>query len=69
MTAPESPDRPPQRWWHSVKAVGWALLGVRKRSGYERDFAQLRPLPVIAVGLVAAFVLVLGLMALVKWVS
>lgn len=56
------------RWWRSVKAVAWALLGVRKGSEYERDFARIQPLQVIAVGLVAVFVLVLGLIALVQWV-
>lgn len=67
MTVP--PPAEQHRLWHSIKAVAWALLGVRKGSEYERDFAQLQPLQVIAVGLVAVFVLVLGLIALVKWVS
>ena len=56
-------------FWRSIVAVAWAMLGVRKGSEYERDFAQLQPLQVIAVGLVAVFVLVLGLIALVRWVS
>ena len=68
MTVP-SPVEHEHRLWHSIKAVAWALLGVRKGSEYERDFSRLQPLQVIAVGLVAVFVLVLGLIALVKWVS
>ena len=68
MTVPP-PVEYEHRLWHSIKAVAWALLGVRKGSEYERDFARLQPLQVIAVGLVAVFVLVLGLIALVKWVS
>ena len=68
MTVPP-PAGQQHRLWHSIKAVAWALLGVRKGSEYERDFAQLQPLQVIAVGLVAVFLLVLGLIALVRWVS
>ena len=68
MSAPP-PDSPPSRWWHPLRAVAWALLGVRKGSEYESDFARLQPLQVMAVGLVAVFVLVLGLIALVSWVT
>ena len=57
------------RWWHSVRAVAWALLGVRKGSEYERDFARLSPLHVVVVGLVAIFALVVGLIVLVNWVT
>lgn len=63
--------RPPKeaRLWHSIKAVAWAFLGVRKGSEYQRDFARLNPLVVIGVGLVGIFALVLGLIAVVKWVT
>ncbi|WP_370681417.1 DUF2970 domain-containing protein [Comamonas sp. GB3 AK4-5] len=54
-------------WWRSIKAVAWAMLGVRDGGEYQRDFAQLHPLQVIAIGLVAIFALVLGLIALVHW--
>jgi hypothetical protein len=67
MTVPP-PAGQQHRLWHSIKAVAWALLGVRKGSEYERDLPA-QPLQVIAVGLVAVFVLVLGLIALVRWVS
>ena len=56
------------RWWHSVKAVAWAILGVRKGSGFEEDFARLTPLHVVAVGLVAIFAMVLGLIVVVNWI-
>lgn len=55
-------------WWRSIKAVAWAMLGVRDGGEYQRDFAQLHPLQVVAIGLVAIFALVLGLIALVQWV-
>ena len=62
------PPAPKGGLWRSIQAVAWGMLGVRKGSESERDFAQLRPLQVIMVGLVAVFVLVVGLMALVNWV-
>ncbi|HET9822121.1 MAG TPA: DUF2970 domain-containing protein [Burkholderiaceae bacterium] len=52
----------------TFKAVAWSFFGVRKGAEYEKDVAQLNPLHVIAAGVVAACVFVLGLAALVKWV-
>ena len=52
----------------TVRAVAWSFLGVRKKSGLQDDMAQLNPLHLIAVGVVAAIVFVLGLIALVNWV-
>lgn len=54
--------------WRTVKAVAWSVFGVRKSSDYQRDIDQLKPLHIVAVGLVAIFVLVIGLIALVNWV-
>jgi hypothetical protein len=52
----------------TVKAVGWAFLGIRKRSGYENDLAKLNPFHIIAVALVGVVLFVGGLVALVNWV-
>ena len=52
----------------TVKAVGWAFLGIRKRSGYESDLAKLNPFHIIAVALVGVVLFVGGLVALVNWV-
>ena len=49
----------------TVKAVAWSLLGVRKGSEWQEDGAQATPMQIIAVGLVALVLFVLGLMALV----
>ncbi|MDB5894542.1 MAG: hypothetical protein JWQ88_2073 [Rhodoferax sp.] len=54
--------------WLTVKAVAWAFLGIRKRSGYENDLVKISPLHLIAVGLVAVLLIVVGLIALVNWV-
>ncbi|MBC7681678.1 MAG: DUF2970 domain-containing protein [Ferruginibacter sp.] len=55
-------------WLQTVKAVGWSFVGIRKQSGYEDDLAKISPLHVIAVGLVAVLLIVVGLVILVNWV-
>lgn len=53
---------------HSVKLVAWSFLGIRSRAGYQEDLARVSPMHVVAVGLVGALLLVLGLIALATWV-
>ncbi|MFN9728071.1 DUF2970 domain-containing protein [Acidovorax sp.] len=52
----------------TIRAVAWALIGLRQGSEYEQDVQRLNPLHIIAVGLVAVFALVLGLVGLVNWI-
>ena len=52
----------------TVRAVAWSLIGLRKGSEYQQDVEKLNPLHIIAVGLAAVFLLVIGLIALVNWV-
>jgi hypothetical protein len=52
----------------TFKAVAWSFFGVRKGTEYEKDVAQLNPVHVIAAGVVAALLFVIGLVVLVKWV-
>ena len=54
---------------HTVKAVGWAFLGVRKNSAYQQDLGKLKPFHVIAVAIVAVALFVGALIALVNWVA
>lgn len=54
--------------WHSVKLVAWSFLGIRSRAGYQEDLARVNPMHVVAVGLVGALLLVLGLIVLATWV-
>jgi hypothetical protein len=56
------------RLLHTIKAVLWAFLGVRKRSGYEEDLGKLSPFAIIAVALVLVLLFVGGLVTLVNWV-
>ena len=70
MPTPSPTPQPGQRKgsvWRTVQAVLWSLLGVRKGPEWQQDGAQVTPLQIIAVGLVALVLFVLGLMALVHW--
>lgn len=53
----------------TVRAVLWGFLGVRRQSDYQDDIARLNPLHIVAVGMVLAFLFVLGLIFLVQWVA
>ena len=53
---------------HTVKAVAWSFLGIRKNSEYQNDLSRLNPLHIVAVALAGVLLLVLGLVAVVHWV-
>jgi hypothetical protein len=50
----------------TVKAVLWSFLGIRKKSAYEKDAAQLNPVHVLIIGVLAAIVFVLTLIGIIK---
>ncbi|WP_296509814.1 DUF2970 domain-containing protein [Rhodoferax sp.] len=52
----------------SVKLVAWSFLGIRSSKGYRDDLSKVNPLHVVLVGLVAAVLLVVGLISVAKWV-
>ena len=52
----------------TFKAVAWSFLGIRRSDGYAQDVAQLNPLHVIAAGLIAAALFVVGVWWLVNWI-
>lgn len=52
----------------TFKAVAWSFLGIRRSDGYAQDVSRLNPLHVIAAGLLAALVFVVGVWWLVNWV-
>jgi hypothetical protein len=52
----------------TVKAVAWSFLGLRGRQGFDQDVQRLKPLQVVAVGLIGVFVFVGALAALVHWI-
>jgi hypothetical protein len=52
----------------TVQAVLWSFVGLRKGSDYQQDLERLNPFHIIGVGIAAALLFVLGLIALVNWV-
>ncbi|PUE18440.1 hypothetical protein B9Z38_13370 [Limnohabitans sp. MMS-10A-160] len=52
----------------TVQAVLWSFIGVRKNSDYQKDIEKLNPFHIMGVGIAAALLFVLGLIALVNWV-
>ena len=52
----------------TVRAVAWSFIGLRKGSEYQQDLEKINPLHIIVVGLLAIFLLVLSLIAVVNWV-
>jgi hypothetical protein len=50
----------------TAKAVFWSFLGIRKKSDYEQDAAQLNPLHVIIAGVIGALIFVVTLILIVK---
>ncbi|MBV7544439.1 DUF2970 domain-containing protein [Acidovorax sp. sic0104] len=68
---PASASKPHERrgsLLRTVRAVAWSLIGLRKGSEYQQDVEKLNPLHIIAVGLAAVFLLVIGLIGLVNWI-
>lgn len=55
-------------FWRSVKTVAWSFLGIRKKSEFQNDLAQVNPLHVMVVAVVAVLVFVVSLMFFVHWV-
>lgn len=50
----------------TLKAVFWSFFGVRKKSDYESDAAQLNPVHVLIAGVIGAAVFVVILLMIVK---
>ena len=50
----------------TLKAVFWSFFGVRKKSDYEKDAAQLNPVHVIIAGLIGALIFIATLLLIVK---
>ena len=53
---------------HTVKAVAWSFIGIRKNSDYQNDLGKLNPFHIIIVALLGVALFVGGLIALVNWV-
>jgi len=63
-------DKPYQRkasFLATMKAVFWSFFGVRKRSDYEKDAANLNPVHVIIAGLIGAAIFIGLIMLAVRF--
>jgi len=52
----------------TAKAVFWSFFGVRKKSDYEKDAAQLNPVHVLIAGLLGALIFIATLIFIVRLV-
>jgi hypothetical protein len=52
----------------SFKTVAWSFIGIRKSSEHAKDMQQIKPVQVIIVGLVLAFLFVVGLIMVINLV-
>ena len=50
----------------TMKAVFWSFFGVRKKSDYERDAAQLNPVHVLIAGVIGAALFIGILVTIVR---
>jgi hypothetical protein len=57
------------RLGQTIGAVLWSFFGVRRSASHEADMAELNPVHVIAVGVAAAAIFVLGLIGLVRIIT
>ena len=51
----------------TMKAVFWSFMGIRKRSDYEHDSANLNPVHVIIAALIGVIVFIGALVTVVKF--
>lgn len=54
-------------FFQTLKAVAWGMFGVRKGKGYTTDIATLNPVHLIIAGVLAAILMVIGLVAAANW--
>ncbi len=55
-------------FFQTVKAIAWAMFGVRKGAGSQEDMAKLNPVHLVIAGLLFGVLFVSGLLAIVSWV-
>jgi amino acid transporter len=67
MTESQAPVRK-SSLWRSIVAVAWSFLGIRKSSEFQEDVANITPLHIVGVGLVAGLLFVIGLIVIVNLV-
>lgn len=54
---------------HTIKAVAWSFIGIRKHSESQADGGKLNPFHIVVVALLAVALFVGALVLLVHWVA
>ena len=54
-------------FFQTLKAVLWALFGVRKGAGYQDDIAKLNPVHLIIAGILLTVIFVVSLVKVAGW--
>ncbi len=54
-------------FFQTLKAIAWAMFGVRKGSGYQEDISKLNPVHLVLAGLLSGVIFVVGLVLIVRW--
>ncbi|MEI8400506.1 MAG: DUF2970 domain-containing protein [Alcaligenaceae bacterium] len=54
-------------FFQTLKAVLWAMFGVRKGAGYQEDIAKLNPVHLIVAGVLLAVIFVVSLVKIAGW--
>lgn len=62
------PAKPRAGFAQTARAVLWSFFGVRRKSDYEKDAAELNPVYVIIIGVLAAALFVIVLIGIVNLV-
>jgi len=70
MSEGDNLDKPIKKnnFLRTVIAVLWSFIGIRKSSGFQEDIANIKPLQLLAVGVVMALMFVIGLIVVVNLV-
>jgi Protein of unknown function (DUF2970) len=69
--AVEEPTPEPSRatFGQTLSAVLWSFFGVRKGGDMRRDAASINPVHIILIGVACAALLVIGLIALARYIA
>ncbi|MFI4941010.1 MAG: DUF2970 domain-containing protein [Burkholderiales bacterium] len=64
----KTPTRRKASFGATVRAVFWSFFGVRKKSDYEKDAAQLNPVHVVIAGVIGVLIFIAALVTIVHFV-
>lgn len=53
-------------FFQTLKAISWAIFGVRKGKGFEEDVAKLNPVHLVVAGLLFGVIFVVSLVLIVQ---